>query len=263
MAGELHIAGEKSHELGEQVLGIGNSSDCGESVTLRTKYFTAPVHVRAFEAHNTLSEQNNEPEACMVLFDPDNPVSQAYALHTASSVHSADVRLLVALLHSVEGIDARASEALANARDWCARNSFELVRVCPHDAAIDEQLFASADEGCERLLAALKSHVWSTAQPVGEEGIAAAPSTAEQLLHVDDKATPEAEDDVHGDAEATDDAMEKLMQQMMQMRQMSASMGDEERRENAASIAQQLMSTLCARGAEDDADASHSSGDEG
>ena len=220
MAGEVHFIGERSEELAHAV-GLPASSYS----TLSTKYYTAKVHVHALTS--PLLAGSGAPEAAVTSFHLQNAQP---AIENASKVDHSDVKLAVMLTGSFE--TAREDESEESIRQWCVSNGFELIRACLDDNDVDAQLAESSSEGTARVIEAIKSHIWSTASIAGGNA-----DEEEQQNSEEDDGNDEDEGGEH-------DELERMMSQMMRLREIGSQLNDEERRQRAASLAQEFMGRI-------------------
>lgn len=218
---------------------------------LDTKYFTVDVRP---ERGGEAGELSTIPEAAIVCIDTQRHDAWAHAKSLAEEVMEAQVRVLALVVNSFEGEDTRAQELVATAFEWAAENGFEVCRCCPAMAAIDDQFAESKDEGLKRVRSAIHSHMWPGMMVKGEAaGHLGNSETGDELLAGREGGEGE------GEGEEDETGLERVLERVRQVRREGGSMSDEARREEAARIAEEIMSFM---GGGDAGDDGHYSSDE-
>jgi len=208
---------------------------------VQTKYFTADISVCCCPDHffdNLTDVEFNEVEAVLLIADVNDTTCLGKLKHVVSAVAEKDVD--VRLLYSCKEIvnTTHINEVMA----LCIDNEFELVE--DNDEAEEEEEDALEEKtGVDRVVEALKSHVWSNhVMNNGNKKTTTTTTTATDVMNNDI-------DDVSGEvcggkADEDEASFNELFGRFMEMKATADTLTGDERREYAAKVSLAFMDAL-------------------
>jgi hypothetical protein len=236
-AAELLVVGHQ-HAASMQLLELLGAKQADAGSALHTwhvdnKYYRASIACRATST-STPAQQCQGCEAVVLVFDPrsQEAFQQLQAWWGGVEEQAAEIQLVVALFEdAAEYLSAQPRQQwLQAAEEWCGEQMVEYVELCSSSpaAARGAQDASEGKQGLARLVEALQSHMWPSAEmhqqqsggaPAPAAAAAAAAAAATQGSAAPEADTKEQPDQQGGlglelDGDSALDAFERLMSDM-------------------------------------------------
>jgi hypothetical protein len=228
---ELVVVGHQ-HSASLQLLELLGAARTASGSELHTwsvdnKYYRASIPCHATST-STPADECQGCEAVVLVFDPRSQAAfkQVQAWWGAVEEQSAEIQLVVAVFEdAAEYLSTQPRQQwLQAAEDWCGEQMVEYVELCSSSpGAARVQGSEEGKQGLARLVEALQSHMWPSAEmrqqqgQQGQQGPAAAEAAAEAAEagaqgSSDTKEQPDQE--AEPDDDMAIDAFERLMGDM-------------------------------------------------
>jgi len=214
--------------------------------TVQTKYFTADISVCCCPDHffdNLTDMELNEVEAVLLISDVNDIRCLTKLKRIVSVVAEKDIE--VRLLYSCQEISD--TDYRNEVMGLCIDNEFELVENNEEDEEQEEQEDAFEEKrGIDRVVEALKSHVWSN-HVMNNGNKKTTTTTTTTTTDAADNDIDDVSDEVYGGKateEADDASFNELFGRFMEMKATANTLTGDERREYAAKVSLAFMDAL-------------------
>jgi len=248
-----------------------------------TKYYTAEARLSLASCADEASLADARvAEALLLVLDACDPDSwtAARAWGEAADLDACSIRLCI--LNKADLLPV--GTELPQLQEWCLDNQFEAIQVCCTDSDLDKELLWEGDmQGVPRVVQALQAHAWpglqmkpravtavsaappaqgpelqgaDTASEADDTGVETASITATESARTEaalaslmgamfsDAALEQDEEEEEEEEGLGLRELEAMMAKVAQQRSQVGSLTDEERREQAAALAMQMMKTM-------------------